>query len=75
MSAGTLGIIIPPSIPMILYALVTESSVVDLFKAGVGPGLLLTASFTVYAIWRNRKQPTQAFSWLVLKQALREGIL
>ena len=41
MSAGTLGIIIPPSIPLIVYGLVTETSIVDLFKAGVGPGLLL----------------------------------
>ena len=74
MSGGTLGIIIPPSIPMILYAVVTESSVVELFKAGIGPGLLLTAAFTVYAVWRHRKVPTQPFSWPVLKQALRNGI-
>ncbi len=74
MSGGTLGIIIPPSIPMILYALVTESSVVDLFKAGVGPGLLLTAAFTAYAIWRHRHVPTRPFSWTALRDALREGI-
>ena len=42
MSGGTLGIIIPPSIPMIIYALVTETSVTDLFAAGFGPGILLT---------------------------------
>ncbi len=43
MSGGTLGIIIPPSIPMIIYGLVTETSVTDLFAAGFGPGILLTA--------------------------------
>ena len=74
MSGGTLGIIIPPSIPMIIYALVTETSVVDLFKAGIGPGLLLTAAFTVYAMWHNRHMPTQPFSWPDLRQALREGV-
>lgn len=74
MSGGTLGIIIPPSIPMILYAVVTETSVVDLFSAGVGPGLLLTAAFTAYALWRHRKVPTQPFSWPELRRALREGI-
>lgn len=74
MSGGTLGIIIPPSIPMILYAVVTETSVVDLFKAGVGPGLLLTAAFTAYALWRHRKVPTQPFCWPELRRALREGI-
>ena len=40
MSGGTLGIIIPPSIPMIIYGLVTEASVVDLFTAGIGPGTI-----------------------------------
>ena len=42
MSGGTLGIIIPPSIPMIIYGLVTETSIVDLFASGFGPGILLT---------------------------------
>src|SRR5690606_2286890 len=51
MSAGTLGIVIPPSIPMILYGLVTEASVVDLFLAGVGPGLLILLMFSAYALW------------------------
>jgi TRAP-type C4-dicarboxylate transport system permease large subunit len=37
MSGGTLGIIIPPSIPMIIYAFVTESSIPDLFLAGCRP--------------------------------------
>lgn len=38
-AAGTLGIIIPPSIPMILYGIMTQVSITDLFKAGVLPGL------------------------------------
>ncbi|MDX5412059.1 MAG: TRAP transporter large permease subunit, partial [Rhodobacterales bacterium] len=42
-SGGTLGIVIPPSIPLIVYGLVTEKSVADLFIAGIGPGILLTA--------------------------------
>lgn len=73
MSGGTLGIIIPPSIPIILYAVVTETSVVALFKAAVGPGLLLTAAFTAYAMWRHRHVPTQPFRPTELLQALREG--
>jgi C4-dicarboxylate transporter DctM subunit len=74
MAGGTLGIIIPPSIPMILYGLVTETSITDLFLAGVGPGLLLTALFSVYAMWVNRRLPTRAFSLADLGRALREGI-
>lgn len=74
MSSGTLGIIIPPSIPLILYGLVTETSIVDLFRAGVGPGLLLVALFAIYAVVANWKQPTTPFSLPVLLQALRDGI-
>ena len=61
MSGGTLGIIIPPSIPMIIYGLVTEASVVDLFTAGIGPGILMLIVFSVYGLWFNRKMPTQKF--------------
>jgi C4-dicarboxylate transporter, DctM subunit len=73
MSGGTLGIIIPPSIPMILYALVTQTSIVDMFAAGIGPGLLLTFVFTLYSVWRNRHMPTTPFDAGELWLALREG--
>lgn len=43
-TAGSLGIVIPPSIPMILYALVMNVSVGKLFMAGIGPGLLIGLS-------------------------------
>jgi len=51
-SGGTLGILIPPSIPMILYGIITENSIGKLFIAGVLPGILLAGLFmiTVYAI-------------------------
>jgi C4-dicarboxylate transporter DctM subunit len=73
MSGGTLGIIIPPSIPMILYALVTQTSIVDMFAAGVGPGLLLTLVFALYSVWRNRHMATTPFDAGELRLALREG--
>ena len=47
-AGGTLGILIPPSIAMIVYGTFTETSVAKLFMAGVMPGLLLTAMFMVY---------------------------
>jgi len=74
MAGGTLGILIPPSIPMILYGLVTESSITDLFLAGVGPGLLLTVVLCTYAMWVNRRLPTRAFSAAALLVALRHGV-
>lgn len=44
-AAATIAILIPPSIPFILYSLVSNVSVADLFVAGVVPGLILTAGF------------------------------
>ena len=43
--SSVLGMLIPPSVLLIIYALIAEESVGDLFIAGVGPGLLLTAAF------------------------------
>ncbi|MEL6919635.1 MAG: TRAP transporter large permease [Pseudomonadota bacterium] len=53
-SSGTLGIIIPPSIPLILFGIATQTSIVDLFLAGVGPGILLTVALALYAWFANR---------------------
>ncbi len=74
MSGGTLGIVIPPSIPLILYGLVTETSIVDLFLAGVGPGLLLVFAFSIYSVYVNRRLQTKKFSFAVLLKATRDGI-
>ncbi|MQX36970.1 TRAP transporter large permease subunit [Roseospira navarrensis] len=49
-AGGTLGILIPPSIPLIIYGVITEESIGALFLAGVGPGLLLATIFIVYSI-------------------------
>lgn len=47
---GTLGIIIPPSIPLILYGVITETSIGQLFIAGVVPGILMMSLFTLYVV-------------------------
>jgi C4-dicarboxylate transporter DctM subunit len=73
-SAGTLGIIIPPSIPLIIYGIVTETSIVDLFLAGIIPGTLLTISLGLYSLWSNRHVPRTRFSGIRLVRALRRGI-
>ena len=72
MSGGTLGIIIPPSIPMIIYALVTETSVTDLFAAGFGPGILLTIVLAAYSVWFNRHMPTERFDFAEFWDRLQE---
>ena len=72
-AGGTLGILIPPSIPLILYGVITEESIVDLFMAGVGPGLLLMALFIVYCLGYARfgsgYQPSPKASWRERREA------
>ena len=53
-AGGTLGILIPPSIPMIVYGFVAEESVIALFLAGIGPGIALTLAFVVFAVLHAR---------------------
>ncbi len=75
-TAGSLGILIPPSIPMLIYALITEQSVGKLFLAGVLPGLffgscLLLVTYVV-ARWKNleRLPPASAAQrWTAFKRA------
>ena len=50
-AGGTLGILIPPSIPMIVYAFVAEESVLSMFLAGIGPGILLSIFFILFSIF------------------------
>lgn len=73
-AGGTLGVIIPPSIPMILYGIVTETSILDLFIAGVLPGLLLVILLAIYSLWTNRNLKPEPFSISRILTALRKGI-
>ncbi|MCZ4279753.1 TRAP transporter large permease [Kiloniella laminariae] len=66
-AGGTLGILIPPSIPLIIYGVVTETSIPLLFLAGIGPGLFLAGAFIVYGLLFARitgaYQPMPKASW------------
>ncbi|MBA4742538.1 MAG: TRAP transporter large permease [Azoarcus sp.] len=55
-AGGTLGILIPPSVTMIVYGIATETSIGRLFLAGILPGLMLTALFMAWAIWSTWRQ-------------------
>jgi len=55
-AGGTLGILLPPSITMILYAVAAEQSLGRLFLAGIGPGVLLVLLFAGYAVYRAHKE-------------------
>ena len=72
-AGGTLGILIPPSIPLIIYGVITEESIVDLFLAGIGPGLMLAGLFIVfsmlYARFGRDYQPLPRSSWAERKSS------
>jgi len=73
-AAGTLGVIIPPSIPLILYGVMTRTNIAELFIAGFGPGLLLTGMMMLYAMWSNRSLPRSSWSGREILTSLRDGI-
>jgi C4-dicarboxylate transporter DctM subunit len=68
-AGGTLGILIPPSVPMIIYAIITETSIGRLFIAGIVPGILLATLFMVviYIMAKTRPPmggpPAIKFGW------------
>ena len=79
-SASTLGLLIPPSIMLIVYGVVTEQSISRLFMAGVGPGLMILALFMAYLIlwsWLSgnpRGVTGQDESGMPLGQKLRQTL-
>ncbi len=59
-AGGTLGILLPPSITMILYAVAAEQSLGRLFLAGIGPGLLLVGLFATWAVVNYQREYRRA---------------
>ena len=76
-ASATIGPIIPPSIPMVVYGMMTEVSVGSLFIGGIVPGLLLaiTTSILVYYIAKKKNYPIKKFSLKELKTAVKEALL
>ncbi len=54
-AAGTIGVVIPPSVPMVLYSVIAEVSVSSLFKAGFIPGFIMGSMLIVIAIYQGYK--------------------
>jgi tripartite ATP-independent transporter DctM subunit len=76
-SSATLAVIIPPSIPMILYAVMAETSVVQLFVAGIIPGIIggFGLMGMAYVFARRYNLPREeAFSWRRVRTTAREAL-
>lgn len=75
-SAGSLGLLFAPSLPLILYGVVAEISVEDLFRAGVLPGILMLVALSGYSVWKNRalRAPLADLSWAEVRAAVRDAI-
>jgi C4-dicarboxylate transporter DctM subunit len=71
---GTLGIIVPPSIPMIIFAIMAGVSVVDLFKAGIGPSIVLVILLSLYTLYVSPKDIKGTFSFANFLAALKSGV-
>lgn len=76
-SAGSLGIVIPPSIPMILYCLLMNVSVAELFMAGILPGLLIGSVLLGYTYvlarkhgWKQEKRYTTTEVFRIIREGL-----
>jgi C4-dicarboxylate transporter DctM subunit len=54
-ASGSLGLLFAPSLPLILYGIVAEAPIDDLFKAGLLPGILMIVVLAAYSFWRNRR--------------------
>lgn len=77
-SGGSIGVIIPPSIPMIIFGFLTGASIGQLFAAGILPGLLIGASLIGAAAVISRRRgyaATQAFSLAEVGRTLRRALL
>ncbi len=74
-TAGGVGIIIPPSIPMVIYGVSGQQSITKMFMGGVIPGIMIATGLCLMHVFlnRNRKGDGLAWSWGALFQTIRSG--
>ena len=75
-TSGTLGLLFPPSLPLIVYAIVAKVRIDQLFIAGVLPGILLVVLLAVFCIYKSVREnvPTTKFHFHELISAARDAI-
>jgi tripartite ATP-independent transporter DctM subunit len=75
-ASGSLGLLFAPSLPLILYGVIAEVSIDQLFLAGILPGILMIVMLSGWSLWVNRgnKKMIKKFSWAELRSAVRESV-
>ena len=77
-AGGTIGVMIPPSVPLVLYGVAASTSINDLFIAGIGPGILVAISLAIYSIWIAKKHGWgggEKYSTAEIWKAFKDAIL
>jgi C4-dicarboxylate transporter DctM subunit len=77
-AAGTIGVIIPPSIPFVVYCIVAKASIGDMFIGGIIPGIILGVTLMAVCVWtakrkgyvRMGERPTLRGVWIAFKDAI-----
>ncbi len=73
-SSGSLGLLFPPSLPLILYGIVAKVPIDNLFKAGIAPGVLIIIILSAYCAFKATKSATRVdFSWANVQSAISES--
>ena len=72
-TGGSLGLLFAPSLPLILYGVVSEARIDSLFRAGVLPGMIMIVLLSAYCLWVNRseRKPLASFDWREAAGALK----
>ncbi len=72
-TGGSLGLLFAPSLPLILYGVVSETRIDSLFRAGVLPGLVMIVLLAAYCLWVNRseRRPLSSFDWREVAGAVK----
>ena len=73
-NSSILGLLIPPSVTMIIYGWVTDTSILACFLATLGPGLLITALFCVVNMFMSRKFPLKIDPPKTMTETVQEGV-